>query len=224
MRHVIVVDKHASGKNPPSQESTASYLQELSAVLEKAQQGDSRAENTLHQEFVNKLVRVASKRINERFQAKIAPEEIVQSVFASFFRRHRNQEFQFDGWNDLWALLLKITVRKCADRIGQFRTLKRDVTREIGKNANTDSDPTWLVPTSEPTAQEVLIFEETLDRLFDRLSEIQRKIVLMKLQGMSNLEISQLIGRTERTVYRMLNQIKEQLLEMDPGFSGPAVT
>lgn len=196
-------------------QESASYLQRLSVVLENVQQGDSRAEEAVHRQFVDKLLRVASKRISDRFRAKVAPEEIVQSVFVSFFRRHKNHEFQFDNWNDLWALLLRITVHKCVDRIAEFQTKKRDVRREL---ATTDSKlpPAFGAASPGPTAEEVLFFEETLDQLFDRLTPIQQKIVLMRLQGMSNLEISQSINRTERTVYRMLNQIKEEFLTLGP--------
>ena len=183
-------------------------------MLDNVRQGDSQAEETVHRQFVDKLLRVASQRISNRFRAKIAPEEIVQSVFVSFFRRHANREFQFENWNELWALLLRITVRKCVDRIAEFQTLKRDVRREHVQQEST-VPPTHAVAARGPTAEEIAIFEESIDHLFNRLSETQRKIVVMRLQGMSNLEISQSIHRTERTVYRMLNQIKQQFLDLN---------
>ena len=199
--------------------SSASYLQQLSAILNNAQQGDSIAEATVHREFVDKLVRVASKKISSRFKAKIAPEEVVQSVFASFFHRHRNHEFQFDSWNDLWALLLRITVCKCSDRIAEFRTLKRDVVREVADRGEDGLEPTTLLRSNGPTAEEIAIFEDVLDQLFDRLNEKQQRVVSMRLQGMSNLEISEMIGRTERSVYRIHKQIQKIFSELDPGFS-----
>ena len=190
-------------------------LQELSAILNNAQQGDSLAEATIHREFVDKLVRVASNRISARFRAKIAPEEIVQSVFASFFHRHRNQEFQFENWNELWGLMLKITVCKCADRIAEFRTLKRDVNREVASQSS-GSEPAVFTSSTGPSAEEIAIFEDSLDQLFNRLNEQQQQVISLRLQGMSNLEISQLIGRTERSVYRILNQIKSIFSTIDP--------
>lgn len=188
-------------------------------ILTNAQQGDSIAEATVHRRYVDQLVRVASQRISSRFKAKIAPEEVVQSVFASFFRRHRNDEYKFENWNDLWALLLRITICKCSDRIAEFRTLKRDVGRELGGKNDNGLEPTGLLRTDGPSAEEIAIFEDTLDKLFDRLNEQQQKVVCMRLQGMSNLEISQIIGRTERSVYRTHNQIQKIFRELDPDFS-----
>ena len=194
----------------------SSPLESLSVILTNAQQGDSIAETTVYREFVDKLVRVASNRISARFRAKIAPEEIVQSVFASFFHRHRKNEFQFENWNELWSLLLRITVCKCSDRIAEFRTKKRDIQRELAARTENDSDPTDFVRSPEPSAEEIAIFEDSLDQLFDLLSEQQQQVVSLRLQGMSNLEISQLIGRTERSVYRILNQIKSIFSTIDP--------
>ena len=171
----------------------------------------------MHRAFVDKLVRVASRKISSRFKAKIAAEEVVQSVFASFFQRHRNDEYHFENWNDLWALLLKITICKCSDRIAAFQTIKRDVTREVASNKREDQlDPQALLRSKGPSPEEILIFEDALDQLLDRLNERQQQVVGLRLQGMSNLEISQMIGRTERSVYRIHNQIKQIFCEIDP--------
>ena len=60
------------------------------ARLQNAHTCDSAAETDLYQEFVGRLVRLATRRINSRFQAKVDPMEVVQSVFASFFSQKRN--------------------------------------------------------------------------------------------------------------------------------------
>ena len=192
-----------------------SHLDDLSVVLKNTQLGDPSAESTVHQRFVSRLVRLASSRINERFRAKIEPEEIVQSVFVSFFRRHKNGDFTYEDWNDLWALLVKITVRKCAKKVDGFLAAKRDVAREIPGKASTQHDSSVNVASDEPSPEDVVIFNETLDQLFDRLPELLQTIVGLRLQGMSNLEISEKINRSERTVYRSLNQVREIFLEMD---------
>lgn len=206
-----------------NQQVPESYLQEWSSILSRAQKGDSVAEAAVHNRFVDKLIRVANRRINARFNAKIAAEEVVQSVFASFFRRHRNDEYRFDGWNDLWALLLRITFFKCSDRIAEFRTQKRDIQRELSWNGNSnEQDSSDYLCQSEPSAEEIAIFNDAIDQLFDRLNAQQQKVVGMRLQGMSNLEISQKIGRTERSVYRIHKQIQQIFEDLDPKFSSEA--
>ncbi|MEM9412786.1 MAG: ECF-type sigma factor [Planctomycetota bacterium] len=188
---------------------------DLASILKSAQLGDQVAESAVHQRFVARLVRLASSRINQRFRAKIEPEEIVQSVFVSFFRRQKQGDFQFEDWNDLWALLVKITIRKCAKKVDNFLAAKRDVSRELSGKASASRDTSLNAASDEPLPHEVAIFNETLDQLFDRLPELLQTIVAYRLQGLSNLEISEKIKRSERTVYRSLNQVREIFLELD---------
>lgn len=39
----------------------------------------------------------------------------MQSVFRSFFVRHRNGQFELGAGDNLWSLLDMITVRKCTN-------------------------------------------------------------------------------------------------------------
>lgn len=189
-----------------------SHLDELSVILNNVKLGDATAESNVHQKFVGRLVSLAGKRINARFKAKIEAEEIVQSVFFSFFRRNRRDEFVFDDWNDVWALLVKITVRKCANRVEGFLSAKRDVNREARE---VDGNTPVRTLTVEPTAEEIAVFNESLDNLFDELGELQKEVIVLRLQGYSNLEISEKIGRSERTVYRTLNQVRDIFVKLD---------
>ena len=191
--------------------SERSHLDELSAVLKGSKLGDSEAETKLYETFVARLVRLASSRINERFRAKIEPEEIVQSVFVSFFRRHKQGDFSFDGWNDLWALLVKITVRKCSKKVDNFLAAKRDVSRELPGKVSSTHDSSVNIVSEEPSPQDIAIFNETLDQLFDQLPESLQTIVCLRLKGLSNMEISQKVNRSERTIYRSLNQVRDIL-------------
>jgi len=163
---------------------TLNPIKEIPALLSAARLGENTAAAEIHHKYVDKLVVLASRRINQRFRSKIAPEEIVQSVFASFFRRNQLGEFQCGDWNDLWALLVRITIHKCINKAKSF-------------------------------VQAVAIFNESLDELFDRLSEQMQQIVCLRLEGTSNFEISELLNCSERTVYRSLNRIREIFREME---------
>lgn len=194
-------------------EYDTSQMDEISLILDNAQLGNANAESQLHQQFVARLVRLASSRINTRFRGKIEPEEVVQSVFVSFFRRHKKGEFVLEDWNDLWALLVKITVRKCAKKVNGFMSAKRDIGREVSGKADRNRDSSINAVSPEPSAQEIAVFNETLDQLLDQLPELLQSIVLLRLEGLSNIEISEKINRSERTVYRSLNEVRQIFLD-----------
>lgn len=193
----------------------AKSTQKLSTLLEDARHGVDYAAAEIHREFVDRLVKLASKRINRRFQAKISPEEVVQSVFASFFRRNGDESYCLEHWNELWALLVKITVNKCINKVKAFDTSKRDIGRENGQCKSYDSvSSTFFGCDGEPSAQEMAIFNESLDELFDRIPEFSQRVVGLRLQGMSNFEIAESLNCSERTVYRSLNRIREIFLKL----------
>jgi len=197
---------------------TLNPIKEIPALLSAARLGENTAAAEIHHKYVDKLVVLASRRINQRFRSKIAPEEIVQSVFASFFRRNQLGEFQCGDWNDLWALLVRITIHKCINKAKSFGTIKRDVGREISatvRTNGTNGDSNFFGWDREPSVQAVAIFNESLDELFDRLSEQMQQIVCLRLEGTSNFEISELLNCSERTVYRSLNRIREIFREME---------
>ena len=188
--------------------------QTLSAILTDARQGVGCAAAQIHQEFVDSLVRLASRRINNRFRSKISPEEIVQSVFASFFRRNNNEDYILDDWDDLWALLVKITLNKCVNQVARFDAAKRDVRRELTGHGTTDSH-SFFGCGCQPTAQDIAIFNESLDELLDRIPQSSKEIVNLRLKGMSNFEISESLGCSERTVYRALKKIRKVFNDLE---------
>ena len=53
--------------------------------------------------------------------SRVDPEDVIQSAFRTFFVRVRNDEFTFDGENDLFKLLVRLTVNKALRQIAHHR-------------------------------------------------------------------------------------------------------
>src|SRR4051812_22678778 len=66
--------------------------------------------------FTRRLIGLARNHLDARLLYKIDPEDIVQSAYKSFFLRYGDEARAADGWDGLWGLLTRITLRKCADR------------------------------------------------------------------------------------------------------------
>jgi hypothetical protein len=56
-----------------------------------------------------------------------------------------------------------------------------------------------------------VVLAETLEHLLRKLDDCGRQIVSLRLQGFTTPEISAQVGRTERTVQRVLDQVKQWL-------------
>lgn len=163
--------------------------------------------------FARRLVGLARSRLDRKVRQKIDPEDVVQSVFRSFFSRHAQGQFQINDWDDMWHILVVITIRKCGRKAERFHAARRDVDREvsISQGNNDDWQPRDVVD-REPTPDEVACLIETVEQLMSGANPVEREIILMRLQGHGHLEISEQIGNiSERKVYRVLAQARKRL-------------
>ena len=111
------------------------------------------------------------------------------------------------------GLLAKITVRKCGRQAHAQRAAKRDVRREA--NLDTPSGRGWEAPHRDPLPEEGVAFSEMIQMLLSELEPEKREMLVLRLQGYSVPEISAQVGRTERSVYRLLDKVKARLLQLD---------
>ena len=182
-------------------------------VLTEAAEGDSDAAQEIYRRFAQQLLQLASGRISEIFNSKIDADDIVQSVFKSFFYRHQKSELTFRSWDEIWSFLMTVTIRKCCAKANWFLRDKRNVNREYSQTSHEPGfDGEQYSPaTRGPTPYQVAVFDDLLTQFFAPLSEMQRQIVLMRMSGHSNREISEKLNRTERTIYRTLELLKSQM-------------
>jgi RNA polymerase sigma-70 factor, ECF subfamily len=173
---------------------------------------ESAAAGIFHSYAAN-LVRLANDQLASDLRAKFDGEDVVQSALRSFFQRQRDGQFELTSWNGLWGLLVRITLRKCGRRDVYWRAARRDPQREISLNVlrSQNSDSAWQPLDERPTAHEVAVFREVLEIVLGDLTERQRTILILDLQGCTALEISKQIGRSVRTVRRILGLVREAL-------------
>src|SRR5437660_1853163 len=100
-------------------------------LIEKLRKRDPEATEQIFQRFAQRLVALARTRLARLPPQKEDPEDVVQSVFRSFFHRHAEGRLDLRNWDSLWALLTLITLRKCGHRVEYFLAECRDVHREV---------------------------------------------------------------------------------------------
>src|SRR5947208_1858161 len=100
-------------------------------VMARLRTGDQDAAARVFHQFAQRLIALAQTRLQGRLRQKIDPEDVLQSVYKSFFVRHEKGQWQLDSWDGLWAILTVITLRKCGRWAELFQTERRDLKREI---------------------------------------------------------------------------------------------
>ena len=174
--------------------------------------GESDAARAVFDRYVQRLVTYASARLPVLARSKIDPEDVAQSVFRTFFRRHRAGEFQPENWDALWSLLALLAARKCGHQVAHLFAAKRDARREAPSTEQTRDRASDQEPIDHaPTAAEALVFEETLTHVLTGLKERERAIVFLRLQGHSIPETAEKAGASVRSVHRILARVRGKL-------------
>jgi RNA polymerase sigma-70 factor (ECF subfamily) len=182
--------------------------------LARLHRHDDAAAQELFVRFAHQLIALAQRHIGAGLRHKVDPEEVVQSAYKSFFVRYGTGNVDVVNWNSLWGLLTLITVRKCAERAAYHRAERRDAAREVSQ-ARDDESTGWLEPFSrEPTPLEAAVLSETVEELLAGLDEDERPILELSLQGHTTREISERLGRAERTVRLLREGVRHQLERM----------
>jgi RNA polymerase sigma-70 factor (ECF subfamily) len=182
-------------------------------LMARLRAGDPEAAQQVFQRFARRLIGLAGTRLDGLLRQKVDPDDVMQSAFRSFFSRQADGQFELQSWDSLWALLAVITIRKCGRVSERYYSAARDVNREVaaGEDDETGEDPLCL--SREPTPAEAAILADMVESLMRLLSSRDRQIVSLSLQGYTPQEVGEKIGRSERTVQRVLKDVRAWLQE-----------
>lgn len=161
-------------------------------------------EAELVERYSQRLLAFARQQLPACVRRRVDPEDVVQSVYRSFFHRLKQGRFTFDDSYDIWRLLAAMTFHKAAKAVQFHHRQRRDVSRDSPLPADEHS---WAEPTPGP--DDVTILFGCLEQLLTTLPEKYRLIVFARLQGASIEQIGKQVERSERTVLRVLAHVQE---------------
>jgi RNA polymerase sigma-70 factor, ECF subfamily len=169
-------------------------------------EGDQEAARQIYDRYIEKLLPLARRRLGRRIIGRIDAEDVLQSVFRTFFQRARAGHFQVEDEHDLCKLLVRITVHKTLRRIAAETAAKRDPHREIGGAESQDRLVELLG--REPTPDEAIEFLDQLEHLLRELRPQEREILQLRLQGCTNEEVAKKLGTYDRSIRRTMERIR----------------
>ncbi len=193
----------------------------FSDLMDRLRGGDDEATRAVFNRFAARLIQVARNRLDPLVRQKLDPEDIIQSVFRSFFGREADPGTGPSSWDSLWGLLTVITLRKCGRWTDYFQAARRDVHREISFRGAHDTALPWEALGREPLPEDAVILTELVEQLMRGLESHERLMVQLSLQGYTIEEISVQVGYTRRTVQRLLKRVREDLERQNAERSSP---
>jgi RNA polymerase sigma-70 factor (ECF subfamily) len=176
-------------------------------LAELCRHGDADAARKLFERYVDRLVALARRRLSQSMASRVDPEDIVQSVFRTFFGRLEEGRFQLEQKDDLCKLLVRITVHKTLRQVAYQTAAKRSPIAEAGQE-DKDREELFAVLDREPSPEEAVVFLDQLEHFLARLNAEERRILEMKVNGYSNDDICKELNIYDRKIRRVLERIR----------------
>jgi RNA polymerase sigma factor (sigma-70 family) len=181
-------------------------------LVARWQEGDPQAAEELYQRYAEQLIALTYRRLPGKLALRVDPEDVVQSVYRSFFAAAREGRYVLQQSGDLWRLLLTITVHKVQNRVKHHLAEKRDATRDVSVDGEAS---VYGVPMGvlarEPSPDEAVMLTDLLEQVLAPFTPGQRRMIELKLQGYPLEEIATEVGTCRRTVCRALERFKDEL-------------
>ncbi len=187
--------------------------------FDSLQAGNREAAERLWQRFAGRLIDLARVRLRSAPRRAADEEDAVLSAFDSFCRHAEEGRYpQLQDRDELWNLLVTITVHKVKDQIKHEARQKRGggavrCEAELGPGADGELALDDLIST-EPTPAMVAEMAEQAQRLLAALPDVAlRSIALWKMEGYTNEEIASKLACARSTVQRKLEIIQARWVQ-----------
>jgi DNA-directed RNA polymerase specialized sigma24 family protein len=192
--------RHKLPKNPGN-----SVTQWIPAL----KQGDQSAARGLWEAYFRRLVGLAHTRLRDTPRRIADEEDVALSAFHSFWRGAQAGRFpRLDDRNDLWQILVLITVRKAID----LRKYEGRPSRGRGRVQSLTELPQAgleAIGGKDPIPELAVQLTEEYQRLMEQLGDSTlQSVATWKLEGYTDDEIAVRLGCVTRTVERKLARIR----------------
>jgi DNA-directed RNA polymerase specialized sigma24 family protein len=183
--------------------------------------GDSAAQH-LWERYFDRLVHLARNKLRAvpRRGAAEDEEDAALSAFDSFCQGLGRGRFpQLADRDDLWRLLIVLTLRKACDQLTRQRAAKRGGDMVVGESDLCGADAPGgsgldRLVGDEPAPEFAALVADQYRRLRDGLGDDSlRQVLDLRLEGYLQEEIAARMGCALRTVARKLDVIRETWLQ-----------
>jgi RNA polymerase sigma factor (sigma-70 family) len=190
-------------------------------LMARWRSGEQEAAEILFRRYVERLLALARSRMSSWLARCVDAEDVVQSAYRTFFAGALAGRYSLRRNGDLWRLLAAITIHKVQHQIERHTAAKRSKVREHHFGGDSSLfEFQGDVLAREPTPEQAAALTDTLEEVFRGLEPGDRRVVELRLQGSGLGEIAADMRRSERTVRRVLERVRERLRRLYPESGG----
>jgi RNA polymerase sigma-70 factor (ECF subfamily) len=200
--------KQPGDAGPAEQPSRAGNPSDRS-LLQQYQEGSQDAAAEIYGRYARRLHGLVKSQCSAALARRVEVEDIVQSVFGSFFRKASRGYYEIPAGEELWKLFLVIALNKVRAKGAFHRAAKRDVRVSRGGNALDELADATLKEAEAESFLRVVIHDA-----LGQLPPQSKEIIVLRIEGFEIAEIARKTGRAKRTVERILQAARVQLASL----------
>ena len=184
------------------------------SLLRRLRAGSQDAATQLYVRYADRLRALTRSQCSPDLARRVDVDDIVQSVFGSFFRRASHGLYDVPDGEELWKLFLVIALNKIRTQGTFHRAAKRDVRLTTGSERIDQSDV--ADPETQDSAHGFL--QMVINDMLEHLPPHQRRMIVLRIEGYEVTEIAAMTGRSKRTTERVLQEFRKKLADfLDSG-------
>ncbi len=150
---------------------------------------------------------VVRRQLPRLLRSRFDSQDFVQSIWGSFIRRIKAGPTELEGTNNLIGFLARTAHNKVIDEYRRASSARQDMRRE--ESMDTGAEPREVADDADSPI-EVALASETLTRLRELVPEDRRTVLDLKAEGLSTVEIAARLGLGERTVRRVMADLRRR--------------
>jgi RNA polymerase sigma factor (sigma-70 family) len=171
--------------------------------------GNEESVRLLLERYKPPLFRVIRRRLHRELRSQCDSEDVLQSVWSSFFAIPARQ-FEFEDPAALKAYLVDMACNKVVEAIRRrLGTQKRNLNREKSLHGSAAAEAQTLRART-PTPSQVVMAKERWAHLIEGRPARHQRILLLLRQGKTQSEIAAELGITDRTVRRLIRELQPE--------------
>jgi RNA polymerase sigma-70 factor (ECF subfamily) len=192
---------------PPGQAGPTATDPSDRSLLRRFRGGQPDAATELYLRYAERLRTLTAGQCAPDLAPRVDPDDIVQSVFRTFFRRAARGQYDVPEGEDLWKLFLVIALHKIRSAATFHRAAKRDVRATVIGLSGAPAGQHLAAPDETALATLRMVIDDLLGALPPSL----RAIVELRVEGHEVGEIARRTQRSRRSVERALQEFRTRL-------------
>lgn len=176
------------------------------SLLRRFQRGSDDAATQIYLRYAGRIRALASARCAGELARRMDAEDVVQSVFRSFFQAAKRGHYDVPAGEELWKILLVTALNKMRSKRAFHRAAKRDV--RLTPNG---MEIQGAAHCSKQDDAHFHFLQMVVDEALQKMPAPHARMVELRIQGYQIAQIVEQTGRSKRSVERILQEARNLL-------------